>query len=369
MSSLMICIGFFISFFFLWEAVRILRGLRLSSKPASGDQRLQHGITLIIPVRNEEKRFPALVKALTTLKKPEPGFEVILVDDHSDVSPEIWFSNEPSVDFPLKLIRLQDIFPGKTGKAMAIHAGILHASYPVVTLTDADAVFHPDWLIFLAEKFSSSSRPDMICGPAISGTDGFGKSAQKLDWMMIMAVANGSFNSGHPLSAIGNNMAFLKESYLQTGGYEKFPFSVTEDFQLFFRFIQSKKVVLWVASESAKIETEPNRTFREFVNQRKRWASGGLSSPLRSYWIVLVSNLMTFLLLFGWLIHPVYWVFWSGTKLAADWQILSRFSVLIGNPFKFSDFIRYELIFPAINLYFPLELVLNPKISWKGRSF
>lgn len=369
MSSLIIWIGFLISFFFLWEAVRILRGLRLSALPTSDNQSVQFGITLIIPVRNEEKRFPALVNALSTLKKPGPGFEVILVDDHSDVSPEIWFSKASLAEFPLKIIRLQDIFPEKTGKAMAIHAGILNSSYPVVTVTDADAVFQPDWLIFLAEKFSSSLRPDMICGPAVCGITGFGKSAQKLDWMMIMAVASGSFNSGYPLSAIGNNMAFLKESYLQTGGYEKLPFSVTEDFQLFSHFIRLKKVVLWVATESGKIETEPVETFREFVNQRKRWASGGLSSPFRSYWIVLISNLMTLLLLFGWLVHPGFWLVWSGTKFLADWLILTRFSVLIRETIRFSDFIRYELIFPAINVYFPLELMLNPKISWKGRSF
>ncbi len=53
-------------------------------------------------------------------------------------------------------------------------------------------------------------------------------------WILfiLLTVGGGAINLGKPLSAIGNNMSYRKSAYLEVGGYEKIPFSVTEDFQL-----------------------------------------------------------------------------------------------------------------------------------------
>ena len=65
---------------------------------------------------------------------------------------------------------------------------------------------------------------------------------QAIDFVYLLIVAAGTINLGYPISCIGNNMSYRKKAYLETGGYEKLPFSVTEDFNLLMAIARLGKV-------------------------------------------------------------------------------------------------------------------------------
>lgn len=356
-----------ISIFFLFEGLRILSGLKKARNPvlSGADSGKIDGISLIIPVRNEQENLENLIENLSVLKRPSCGFEVIFVNDHSDDSTYQHLSRFSQEYEWIKVVNLNS----ESGKPMAIDAGIEKARFSIIATTDADMVLNPEWIRFLFKVFTGNSDLSMVCGPTLSADDGFMGNGQVTDWIYMMAVASGSLHSGHPLSAIGNNMAFRIQDYKNLGGYRSIPFSITEDFALFRLFLSNGKMVIFPSNPENSLLTQANRSWKELVSQRKRWILGGIKSPLRS-WILVASGIGLHLsIFFGWLLNP--WLSFTSImiKLTTDFLLISQFCSQTGKPFNWVGFFLFEFVYPFINVSIPFISLFSRKVTWKGREY
>jgi cellulose synthase/poly-beta-1,6-N-acetylglucosamine synthase-like glycosyltransferase len=108
-------------------------------------------VTILLAVRNEQKRLSAKLRNVAALDYPADRLEVIVVSDGSvDGSNEIlaaWKGPK----------RRTVILPDHQGKAAALNRGMSEAQGDIVVFTDARQVIAPDALKNLVENFADAS--------------------------------------------------------------------------------------------------------------------------------------------------------------------------------------------------------------------
>ncbi|MCA0446385.1 MAG: glycosyltransferase [Bacteroidetes bacterium] len=367
MSSVLEIIFWVLTAIYLLESLRILSGLKKQavSRVVEREKKSVDGISLIIPVRNEISNLKNLILNLEAMKRPNCGFEVIFVDDHSDDGSELLL-NQFTIDFEwVKVSRMKD----ESGKPFALDTGIQNSSFSIIVTTDADMVLNPDWITFLEDRFKENASLAMVCGPTVSDSTGFLGAVQETDWFYMMAIASGSHHSGHPFTAIGNNMAFLKKDYLELGGFRSLPFTITEDFALFRLFLNSGKAVIFSSTPQNIHITRSNQSWPELVLQRKRWILGGVKSPVRSWLLVISAVGLHLSVIFGWILNPWLTIISAVVKLSADFFLIRQFARQTEIIFKPKAFVLYELVYPLINLSIPIMTLFSRKVKWKGREY
>lgn len=369
MFTILIYLSLVCILFYLFEFISILSNQN-QTKTVNQPNHNFNGISLIIPLRNEERNISSLIQTLSELEKPTLPFEIILVDDFSS---DHTFSVLTQSAHSLENLTILKSNPPKgnlLGKANALHSAILISKYEIIAVTDADMSLNTKWLCSIENYFTKNSPfPDMVCGPTIVRPSSLWGTIQSLDWSFIMTVASLSFNAGNPLSAIGNNMIFRKSVYFEIGGYTEIPFTITEDFALFQRFISKGKHVLFPLEKSMLHITEPNKTILEFILQRKRWIKGGMSIPLRGKITLFAGIAGQLAILFALISSWVVFLFVVGIKITVDVKILTIFYEKMEKKFYPFYFILFEMFYFCSTLILPIIYLINPKVTWRERNF
>lgn len=105
-------------------------------------------LSIIVPVFNEERNLPILVKRIvSSLSKKSVRFEIIIVDDHSTdktafVSKKL--AKSKNVKYFLKR--------GKKGKAYSIIQGIQESKFENISFIDADLQYPPEAILPMLQK-------------------------------------------------------------------------------------------------------------------------------------------------------------------------------------------------------------------------
>src|SRR5205085_2187047 len=108
--------------------------------------------SIIIPTYARLERLAICLGALARLEYPRDRFEVIVVDDGSDRSPESVISNFRD-RFNIILLK-----QSHAGPATARNAGARKAKGDLLAFTDDDCEPASDWLRALANRFGSESN-------------------------------------------------------------------------------------------------------------------------------------------------------------------------------------------------------------------
>ena len=193
---------------------------------------------------------------------------------------------------------------------------------------------------------------------------------QGFEWLFVLYILHLLSLKNIGLTTMGNNMAIKRAMYEKIGGYEKIPFSVTEDFALFHVVKNSGGRFINAFSADILAKTPAIPSTNEWFRQRKRWLrgawKGGFVAILGSFvfsfleWIILFSTLLFspyFLLLF--MVYYFFLVF--GAKKVND--------KLAQKKLKTKHIIWYPFYHA---FYYPLLLLLatfSRKVNWKGRNF
>jgi cellulose synthase/poly-beta-1,6-N-acetylglucosamine synthase-like glycosyltransferase len=325
-------------------------------------------ITIIVAARNEEVNIPRCLQALDKLEYPDDKLEIIIVDDRStDKTGEIIDNFIVDKSKFRKIITKSERGRLK-GKTNAIANAIDIAKGEIILTTDADCAVSPTWAKTIASYYGKDVA--IVNGFTYQQAYNNFSGMQNLDFIYLLTVAAGTINFNLPLSCIGNNMSFRKSVYNEVGGYEKLPFSVTEDFNLLFAIYNLKKYkIIYPLDNGSLVESIPCKDLRELYRQKKRWGVGGLKSPLRGF-LVMTTGFLTHL---GILLSPFF--FSSSVLYLIVFKVILDFFFLyfILNKMNLSSTIKY---FPAFELYYlfyvialPFIVIPNQKVKWKGREY
>lgn len=240
-------------------------------------------ISVIIAARNEEKNIGSCLFSIIKQTYPENSFEIIVVNDHSsDGTVSVVNSFKKS---NIKIINLED-FTGATilnsYKKAAIELAIGMAKGNLIVTTDADCVVTRKWLETIA-AFYSEYDPIFIAAPVVYSNPLTSDSTflrllkifQSLDFLSLQGITAASVSTRFHNMCNGANLAYTKRVFEKVNGFEGIDGIASGDDMLLMHKIQRvyPDKVGFIKSTNVIVETQPVNSFKEFMNQRIRWAS------------------------------------------------------------------------------------------------
>jgi cellulose synthase/poly-beta-1,6-N-acetylglucosamine synthase-like glycosyltransferase len=240
----------------------------------SGGRRLPF-VSIIVPVKNEERVVARLLNALTSMDYPVGKKEVIVVNDaSSDGTGEIclrYAKGHPEVKVLEKA--------WSTTKAGALNFGLRHARGEIVATFDGDSVPEPDALLKAVAYFAD---PDVgavqgrICSinPGQNMLTRFVSHECSVQYELYLQGKDAL----DLFVGLGGTCQFIRKADLDAvGGWNEN--SLGEDSELSVKLIEQGKVIRY-ASEVRTFEESPFN-LRSLFAQRARWYRGNIEVGLR----------------------------------------------------------------------------------------
>jgi glycosyltransferase involved in cell wall biosynthesis len=253
------------------------------------------GVSIVIAVKNGSEM---LIRHLPMiLSQDYPAFEVIIVDDHSDISEKEMLEKSISNNSHITLIHLQDV----TGKKQALSLGISSAKYNFILCTDADC--YPTGRNWISSMMQYQNGRNMVLG--------FSPYEKKTGWLNLVIRFEtlwtaiqyfGWANIGSPFMGVGRNMLYPKDVFLKINPYQdhqQVPYGDDD---------------LWVQKSAPHLVVHPNLNPESFVysipadswtlwfRQKHRHLSAGHQYNFR-HWVK--PGLYALALIGHWLLLPV----------------------------------------------------------------
>lgn len=247
-----------------------------SMKPFKNRGQANTFVSIVIPARNEEKNIGSCLESLMNQGYSNDLYEVIVVDDFS--TDETDARVQAFRDKNIHLISLQKATGGikiNSYKKKAIETAIGNAKGELIITTDADCIAPLTWLQTLV-SFYEEHKPVFIAAPvAFYGEDNFLKIFQSLDFMALQGITGASIHKKFHNMCNGANLAYKKKAFDEVGGFTGIDSIASGDDMLLMHKIAVKYPgrILFLKSRDAIILTKPAASFKEFFNQRIRWAS------------------------------------------------------------------------------------------------
>ena len=330
-------------------------------------------VSVIVPARNEEENIGNCLQSLRRVDYPSRKLQIIVVDDHSEDKTASVVREYCTSEENVTLLTLSDDEQCGSGKISALAYGYECAEGEIVFQTDADCEVSEGWIKDLLTVFGDDVG--IVGGMTLPRPSPEKKTCfidvQTLDLMYLLGVGAGANSLGIPLSCFGNNLAIRKKAYDAIGGYESIPFTFTEDFAIFQAITRGGWNTGFALTEFSLVYSRPPRAFRDFINQRLRWAVGGIK--LAGKGVVLLVTAFVFHLAI-----PVAVILGSSSIVVAfsataaavtDLMLLIILAKRVGKTSVLWSFPLFEVYFFLNTSVFGLVVPFAKKLKWKGRKW
>jgi cellulose synthase/poly-beta-1,6-N-acetylglucosamine synthase-like glycosyltransferase len=256
-----------------------------------------------------------------------------------------------------------------SGKASAVCQGIAHARGEIILMTDADCQAPPSWIPQMVGYFAPNVGlvgGFTLLSPRDKTNTIFAK-IQTLDWIYLLTVGAGAAGLGKPVSIIGNNFAFRRAAYDAVGGYEKLGFSIIEDFALM-RAIHERTnwKVIFPLDPQLTITGEPATSWREFYEQRQRWAAGGKDVGMLAKWFMLIAFLGHLICLAAFFTSAKLAIICFAVLAGVDFLLVWQSARKLGRRDLLTIFPLFEIYYFLYSFFFTPTVLLPATVRWKG---
>lgn len=325
--------------------------------------------TVIIPARNEANNIAACVQDILQQGYPSHLLEVIVIDDHStDDTASI--VQTLAQQYPnLKLLNLAQHLQGQSlnsYKKKAIEIAIGQSQGNWILTTDADCRLPQQWLQ-LYDAYIQQEQPAMVAGPVMfTNNNSVVQLFQLLDFISLQGITAAAVSAGYHTMCNGANLAYKKEVFYEVGQFSGIDQLASGDDMLLMYKIKQKypQEIGYLFHQQAIVQTAPMHSWKQFINQRIRWASKADRYEDRSVFYILA--LVYLLNLFLLIMLPVN-LFFAGE--IAHWLTFMLIKTLVEMLFMYpvSRFYDQEdsmLYFPLMQ---PLHLLYTVIAGWLGK--
>ncbi len=331
-------------------------------------------VSVLIAVRNEENNIERLLKALAAQDYPRELYEVIIIDDHStDRTVEI-VSSFPMEN--LKLIELDNAEVLNSYKKKAIALGMEHSRSDIIITTDGDCSMSRKWISTLVRYYEKYSLKLLSAPVAFYEQKSLFEKIQTVEFQYLIGAGAGSIHNGFPNTCNGANLCYSREVFHELDGFKGIDDIASGDDELFLHKVANNypNRIGFVKNKDAIVFTHAKKTFPEFIEQRKRWASKSMKYNDKRIVLVVsmvflfnVSLLLNIMLGFW---DPVYW------NVFALQFLLKAFidGLFIHSTLSFFDKRNYILLLPPVLFLYTFYIIaigiyanLGRSYSWKGR--
>jgi cellulose synthase/poly-beta-1,6-N-acetylglucosamine synthase-like glycosyltransferase len=333
--------------------------------------------SVIIPFRNESENLPGLLTTIQKLRYSSTHVEFLFVDDASTDN-SVSIIKKYQQEYPDTTIHiLQNKRTSNSPKKDAIQTAIKEASYEWIITTDADCQLPKSWLDSY-NAFIQKNDPVMIAGPvSYLSKYTFLEAIQKAEFHTLQATTIGAFGLGAPMMCNGANLAYKKAIFREVEGFSGNDHITSGDDVFLFEKIYHAypKKVSFIKSEAALVHTLPEKTWKNFIEQRIRWASK--SSNYQSTFtklvgvIVFLGNLSLVIGCFFTIFQYLSWYFLVSifvVKVLTDLFLLQKFHSFFEKRDRTRIFLLQGFLYPFISVLIVILMTFSG-YTWKGRYF
>ncbi len=268
-------------------------------------------ISVIVPARNEEAFIAACLHSICRQDYPSNLFQLIVIDDAStDKTYEI-ASNIIYEGIEVVCIKLSQTENNMAPKKRAIETGISVASGELIVCTDADCVAGLNWLKNLAAYYHQSKTIFIAAPVKITSGESILSKFQALDFLTMQGITGAAVSKKFHYMCNGANLAYSKKIFHEVRGFEGIDSIASGDDMLLMNKMakQCPQQTGFLKSSAAIITTMPASNWKQFFNQRIRWASKATHYNQSNIFLVLLlvylTNLSLLFILMAALWQPI----------------------------------------------------------------
>lgn len=333
--------------------------------------------SIIIPFRNEAENLPNLLNSITLLTYPKHLFEVILINDNSTDN-SITCINKFKTKYPdIPIITADNNTQTNSPKKDAITLGIRLAKNEWILTTDSDCIVPRYWLTTY-NAFITNSNAVFISGAVTyRNANSFFEQFQLLDFLSLIGTTIGCFGINKPFLCNGANLAYKKSVFIRINGFVGNTNIASGDDVFLLEKVKQHfpYETYYLKSKNALVTTMPESTFKQLIQQRKRWAAKASHynnnfSKLVGITILSI-NAILLIAPFVILLNPKYLILFIccfTSKIVMDFILLYQTSKLFNQQYALKSFPLSSLLYPIFSIY----IVFSSQIlgyKWKSRTF
>ncbi len=324
-------------------------------------------VSVLVAARNEAENIDACLTHLLAQHYPKHLLTIYVGDDQSTDHTGQLVTQLATQHSQIKLVPITEQMGEARGKANVLAHLARQAKGSVFFITDADITVNPNWIKNMLPFFNK--QVGIVSGTTIVQGHTFLGRMQHTDWLYFMDLLL-TFNwLGLKSTAVGNNMAITREAYEKTGGYESFPFSVTEDFMLFKQVRKQGFETVNMMHPLAINFSAAAPTWKALLHQRKRWLTGAQGLPF--YWWILFAVFASYfpaVLVLAFVSWPcalsvvlLKWILQTTAVVAREKKLKLHTSIF--------TLLAYEFYALALTLGTALFFIIPVKFNWKNRYY
>ena len=335
-------------------------------------------VTVVIPARNEEQNVRSCLASVCNQEYPNELLQIIMVDDSSTDATWDLAQKFSHGERQMSCIHLEEV--GNSGfsahKKRAIDAGIKLSQKEFIVTTDADCSHPHEWIKTIA-SFCEQRNSALIVAPVIfENNTSLLQMLQALDFLVLQGITGATVSKNIHTMCNGANLAYKKEAFDEVNGFEGIDRIASGDDMLLMYKIWRKYPtgVHYLKSKKAIVSTQPMKTWKEFLNQRIRWASKArFYKERRIFFVLLLVYLFNFSFLALFLAgfwFPVLWLFLLGLW-AAKTIVEFPFVNAVAKFFNKQYLLRYFFFFQPLHICYTIVagcLGQFGRYEWKGRK-
>ncbi|MBI3236045.1 MAG: glycosyltransferase [Bacteroidetes bacterium] len=354
--------------YFLWLYTLVLswKKTKLASDTQGG---FKTKVSIVVAVRNEEQQIEQLCFQLLNQKYPNHLYEIIIVDDLSEDNTVRKLQAFPQIRVIENL---------GEGKKSAITTGVKHSEAELIVSTDADCEMSETWLQSIVSLYESTNAA-MICGPVKlvhqDGEASFYKESlyqlQALEFHSLILMSAAYIKLKQPFTCNGANIAYRRDLFLKVNGYEGNSHIASGDDEFLMHKLKSNGSIEFIQSEEAIIKTQALSTYKDYFNQRIRWASKHKKYELNyqksALALVALVHLFSIVMIFLDPSYMVYFLVYFGLKTLVEYKfinVIHRFYRLRTSAFYVAIF---QLVYSFVVLFISFRAMFFG-YEWKGRK-
>jgi len=361
--------------YYLWTVIYLRIGLR-SLKTSGLASHFTYSV--VIAARNEEANIASCLDSVLNQTMASNRFEVIVVNDRSEDDTAKIVKSKMAFYSNLSLISIEKTPNDYSPKKYAVTQAINQAKNEIIVYTDADCSVLPTWLDTIDRNFYGSI--DIVQGitsykqsPEINSIF-FG--LQAIDFISHGITAAGGIGVNLPINSNANNMAFRRTAYDRVGGYDADKSITSADDDLLLQNIweSEKENIHFMVDPDGAVETEPTKTVRGLLEQRKRWGSNtAFYKPAQKMFlagIFFFYIIIAIMFLAAFVNHDLflYFIILLAIKTFGEAVLMLPGLSLFGKKHLAKYIVPASLIQLPLVFYAVLSGVFG-KFQWKGRVF
>jgi cellulose synthase/poly-beta-1,6-N-acetylglucosamine synthase-like glycosyltransferase len=327
-------------------------------------------VSVLVAARNEERDLPALLRSFDKLDYPQGQIEFLIADDQSEDQTAQIIEEWVQKAFNRKLISIQsdqrNLFQ-KNGKANALAILGQVASGEFFFFTDADCEVPPSWIKEGVNCFDENTG--LVLGITQVKSHHLFEKMQEIDWWNTLGIVKVVSDLNFPTTGLGNNMVISRTAYTQSGGFEKIPFSLTEDLEISKAISQHDFKIKHQVSDNFLVKTKAEKDWNALLKQRKRWMAGAMTLSIP--WKILLGLQVLFypaalvLMLYSSKVGLLIF----GFKVLWQSFFLTSFSNKTGQKISVLPLLLFEF-YQIWNLGLTILYYFWPgQIEWKARKY